>query len=283
MNICHLIITYKNPEQLARLVKTLTFPGCDIYVHVDKKIDIKPFEEIKEKVSFKFIKKRVKVNWGGFSLIEAIIASLEEIKEGGKQYDFINLMSGQDYPVKTISSFAGFLEKNKGKCFISYEDIEEQPWWNENLVRITKYHFNDFSIKGKYLAQRVVNSLISERKFPLNWKLYGGNCSSWWTLPQEAAYFFAETIRSNNELRKFAKLTWAPDEYLYATVLMNSKFKDDVVNNNYRFIDWTEGNANPKLLKSEDFQALTHTNHFFARKFDTTVDAKILDELDALL
>ncbi|WP_262920081.1 beta-1,6-N-acetylglucosaminyltransferase [Niabella hibiscisoli] len=129
---------------------------------------------------------------------------------------------------------------NKGKCFISYEDTEEKKWWHENLVRITNYHFNDFSIKGKYLAQRLINTILPQRKFPLDWKLYGGNCSSWWTLPAEAAYFFADTITNNSKLKNFAKLTWAPDEYLYATILMNSQFKDDVVNDNYRFIDWSE-------------------------------------------
>ncbi|WP_262920082.1 beta-1,6-N-acetylglucosaminyltransferase [Niabella hibiscisoli] len=100
MNLCHLIITYKNADQLARLINALTCPGSDIFVHVDKKIDITQFERLKEKTNVTFVKNRVKVNWGGFSLINAITASIAEIKASETKYDFINLISGQDYPIK---------------------------------------------------------------------------------------------------------------------------------------------------------------------------------------
>ncbi|WP_162817732.1 beta-1,6-N-acetylglucosaminyltransferase [Niabella yanshanensis] len=282
MNICHLIIAHNKPEQVARLAKSLRLPGSDIYVHVDKKTDINAFTFL-ESQGVRFVKKRVKVNWGGYSLVEAIVSSLEEIRDGGKPYEFINLLSAQDYPIKKASDFTAFLQENKGKCFIFYEDVEGLFWWKENIVRLTRYHFNDFPVKGKYMAQRLVNFLLPTRKFPMNWKLYGGSCSTWWTLPAEAAYFLAHTIGNNRKLRRFAKLTWGADEYLFATILMNSDFKSRVVNNNYRFIDWSEKNPRPKLLTIKDLQAISASESFFARKFDESVDAYVLDKLDELL
>lgn len=282
MQICHLIVVHKNPLQLKRLIKALQYQGSDIYVHVDKKADIQPFLDIQndQEVVFKLIKNRISVNWGGYSFVQAIINSLKEIRNSGKQYDFISLISGQDYPIKNIEAFINFLQNSKHKCFISYDDTPNLEWWGENITRVTRYHFNDFPIKGKYFFQRLVNGLLPKREFPLKWKLYGGACSSWWTLSEEAAYYIVDSIENNKALKRYAKMTWTPDEYLYATILMNSKFKEYVVNDNYRYIDWSEKKPHPKILKSDDFSSLKNSHNFFARKFDLNVDEDILDQLD---
>lgn len=280
MKLCHLIMTYKNAAQLNRLVKALSSPAADIYVHVDKKFDVDLFKQIEGGPNVYFIENRQRINWGGFSLVAAVIASLDEIRSKNKYYDFINLISGQDYPIRTASAFEAFLGSNKGKCFISYDVDVNRAWWNENIVRLTRYHFNDFTVRGKYLVQRIVNFILPKRKFPMKWELYGGNCSSWWTLSSEAAYYFADTVKNNQKLRRFARLTWAPDEYIYATVLMNSQFRHFVVNNNYRYIDWSEKNANPKLLTAADFETFAASDNFFARKFDLSTGSEPLDLID---
>ena len=280
MKICHLILTHKNSQQLLRLAKAISHPNCDIYVHLDKKADVVDFEKIQKEVQCNFIRNRVKVNWGGYSIIDAIITSLNEIRASGKKYDFINFISGQDYPIRSMNEFVTFLSKNAGKCFIAFNRDDDKTWWKENIIRITRYHFNDFAIKGKYVFQRIANAILPLRKFPIQWKLYGGNYSCWWTISSDAADYFAATITQNKKLRRFAKLTWAPDEYLIATVLMNSQFKDRVVNNNYRYIDWTEKKASPKILTKEDISVFIKTDNFFARKFDIEVDADVLDYID---
>lgn len=281
--VCHLIMVYKDPQQVERLINALQHPECDIFMHIDKKVDIEQFKNINNANQVKFIKNRVQVNWGGYSLIKAISNSIEEIRLSGNHYDFINLLSAQDYPIKKINDILCFLENNKGKCFISYNEITDKKWWNENIIRITRYHFNDFPFKGKFILQKIANIILPRRKFPIEWKLYGGNCSSWWILSAEVAYFFVDTMRSNRRLRKFAQLTWAPDEYIYATVIMNSKYKNFTVNNNFRYIDWSERKANPKVLKFDDFPKLIKTDNFFARKFDIKVNTQILDLIDDVL
>lgn len=280
MRLCHLIMCHKNPDQLRRLVNAISSPNSDVYVHLDKKEDISEFEMAVGGEATRFIANRKSVNWGGFSFVKSIMASLDEIKGKGKTYDFINLISGQDYPIKPIGEFETFLEENRGKCFISFEDTQEKIWWSENKTRVTRYHFNDFSIKGKYLAQRAVNFVLPERNFPKDWMIYGGDCSSWWTLSADAAYYLADTLRAERKLRKFASFTWGSDEYIYATILMNSKFSRQVVNNNYRYIDWRERKPNPKILLVDDFEKFQGTDNFFARKFDLSTDPKILDMVD---
>lgn len=81
-------------------------------------------------------------------------------------------------------------------------------------------------------------------------------------------------------MRKFLKFCWGTDEFVIATMIMNSPFKDQVVNDNLRYIDWSEGNANPKILGLEDFDPILSSNMLFARKFDEHHDREILDKLD---
>jgi len=64
---------------------------------------------------------------------------------------------------------------------------------------------------------------------------------------------------------------------------MNSPFKNQVVNDNLRCITWTDGVANPRILTQADFGLLETSPKFFARKFDVTVNEKILDEIDELI
>ena len=64
---------------------------------------------------------------------------------------------------------------------------------------------------------------------------------------------------------------------------MNSEFMHSTVNDNLRYIDWSEQAANPKILTELDFESLKNANSFFARKFDTEKDSEILDMIDEKL
>ena len=81
-------------------------------------------------------------------------------------------------------------------------------------------------------------------------------------------------------MRRFVKYTWAPDEYLIPTLVMNSPLRETVVADNYRYIDWSQGGSNPKILTVQDFEGLTKSDKLIARKFDIKIDTRILDMLD---
>src|SRR5271170_7757286 len=114
MRLAHLILAHTNPEQLSRLIGRLTHDGSDIYVHVDLKTDITPFLPIKESWHVFFIENRVKVNWAGYSQVQSIVNGFKEILGSGKKYDYINLLSGQDYPIKSTEEIHSFLTNNPG-------------------------------------------------------------------------------------------------------------------------------------------------------------------------
>jgi hypothetical protein len=50
-----------------------------------------------------------------------------------------------------------------------------------------------------------------------------------------------------------------------------------------RFTAWEPGSAHPRVLRAADLEAMLASGADMARKFDVTVDAAVLDELDRLL
>src|SRR4051812_30076421 len=112
MNVANIIMAYKNPAQLERMIKAMNHTSFYVYIHIDKKIDIAPFLYLANLERVEFIKDRRLCNWGGFSFVKAIFASLEEVVNAPVSYDFYNLMSAQDYPIKPMDEMAAFFERS---------------------------------------------------------------------------------------------------------------------------------------------------------------------------
>jgi hypothetical protein len=54
-----------------------------------------------------------------------------------------------------------------------------------------------------------------------------------------------------------------------------------MVNDNLRYIRWKHiKSSHPEILKTADLAELMRSGALFARKFDTDVDAGILDQID---
>jgi len=282
MKVAHLIMAYKNPHQVETLLKRLSHPHFHLYIHLDKKIDIKDYSHLAKMENVCFIKNRKLCNWGGFSFVKAITASVKEILGRSIHYDYINLLSGQDYPLKTNEYIYRFLCENNGTNFISFEEQVGSKWWAHARSRYEKFHFTDVNIKGRYIAQKV-NNISSKRNFPLSINLYGCAVASWWTISCECAQYIIDYLEENKKLVKFMRYTWGADEFFYPTLIMNSPYSKLVVNDNMRYIEWETGKSNPKILKELDLLKLQQSKALFARKFDITTDPEIFNQLDNLI
>lgn len=280
MRVAHIIMAHKNPDQLLRMITKLDHPGFDFYVHIDNKILLDSFKAIFELANVRPIKKRINCNWGGNSLLTAVTSALNEVLSTGINYDFVNLLSAQDYPLHSSAHIYNYFEKAKGKNFISFDISADTTWWKEATSRYEKYHFTDINIKWKYGLQKIVNSVMPSRKFPMYSELYGSSDSTWWTISYECARLVADQLSHNKKLLNFIKYAWGTDEFVVATIIMNSDFRDSVINNNLRYIDWSEGNPHPKLLGIDDFEKIKSSEMLFARKFDALFDEEILDRID---
>ena len=120
MKIAYCILCHKFNKTLKNCIELLKNNNCDIYIHVDKKSNIEDFKELENKTIF--IKNRVSISWGHYSLIEGMLELLSSTKN--REYDYIFLLSGDELPLKTNEYIEKFLEKNNGQEFI---DIKECP------------------------------------------------------------------------------------------------------------------------------------------------------------
>src|ERR1700712_1548857 len=135
--IAHLILAHHNPAQLGRLISRLSHPDADVYVHVDAKFDIEPFCFISKTPNVYFIQNRVKVHWGSYSMVQATVNGFTEILATQKAYSHINLLSGDDYPIKSTAQIHEFFAQRPGRIFMEFETTDSD-WWHDIRTRITR-------------------------------------------------------------------------------------------------------------------------------------------------
>lgn len=276
MKLAHLILVHNEPKQLERLITHLLHQDADVYIHLDKKTDTTGFEYLSKTDRVFFIKNRVKVYWGSHTIVNATISGFKEILASGKNYDYVNLLSGQDYPLKSQQHIHHYLSENPGKAFMNYLSFNTE--WHEALPRVHQYHFNSFNIPGKYALQKAVNKLLPQRKLP--GRLVPVGRSQWFTIPLKCVAYIVNYWESNPKLRRFIKFTWGADEFIFQTILYNSEYKNIMLNEDLRYIDWSGGGVSPKTLTMDDADKLMASGKLFARKFDAKKDVAVLDFID---
>ncbi|WAC13619.1 beta-1,6-N-acetylglucosaminyltransferase [Dyadobacter pollutisoli] len=276
MRIAHLILAHSQPRQLARLIKALEHPDAYCFLHIDRKEVLSDFQFLASKQRVFFVKERVKVGWGAYSIVQAMVNGFQAISDSGLEVDYINLLSGSDYPLKNPDEIHVFFQEHKGQNFMEYQLVMEE--WTEAITRLTEYHLTDYSFPGKYFVQKWMNRLLPSRQMPEHPVPVGR--SQWMSITLDAARYIIEYLRSHPGLVSFFRHTWAPDEIIFQTILYNSGFRDKMVNYNLRYIDWQNGKASPEILKESDLEKLLNSGALFARKFDMLNHPGILDQLD---
>lgn len=123
---------------------------------------------------------------------------------------------------------------------------------------------------------------IFKRKKTFDGEFYFG--SQWWTITDDCANYILKFCEEHEEYIEFFENTIVPDECFFQTIIMNSCFKDSV-KNNLTFVNWGNNSRSPDLITSSKLPEIIKKNseYFFARKFDTSVESNILDNVDELL
>lgn len=282
MKIAYIIAAHKNSEQLKLLINKLDYKDNDLYIHIDLKNE-KLFYEIDDYTrkykNIILIKNRINVNWSGFSQVQATINSMKEIVESGINYDYISFISGQDFPIKSNEYISNFLQKNYGKEFMEYRDVDEC-----DLFRLKVYNlFREYkNIRKTYMRvidnilRRVQKPIIKRNNF-ININLFHG--SSWFTITHSCMKYILNYLDRNPEYLKDFKYTLCPDEHFFQMIVLNSKFKENVKNDNLRYIDWNGCRNSPRTLNITDLDKIEESDKLIARKFDIETDKHIIDLL----
>jgi len=295
MRIAYIILAHNYPEQLMRLIYKLNTDETSFFIHIDKKTDGKIFNQIfteLHKLPNVFFVKRYNSGWGSFDIVKATLEGINSIVKTGIDFDYVIHLSGQDYLIKSNSYIKMLLQKNQEKEFIEYFPLPCGKWRGGGLRRIEYWHirWNNkyFCIPEKEefkspLASLLYSFLIlllpKKRKLPEGFAIYGG--SQFWCLTGECVKWINNFVKHNPKFVKRFNYTFCTDEIFFQTLILNSPFKDKVVNDHMRYIDWGDVNAHhPRILDKNDFEKIRQSKKLFARKFDTSKDSDILDMID---
>lgn len=283
IKIAYLISCYKLPDQVVRLAKTLSRSGTTILIHIDKKSTNNYVEHIKKGLNDLdnvVYLRRHKCYWGDFGHVRATIKAINYLFNNQIDFDYFFVLTGQDYPIKSSE----YINKFLADIACSYMDFFALPnkMWSDGMDRVEKLHIN---IRGKhYIVPGKPSKLIIQLlpKVSLfnksGFSFYGG--SSYFTLSRKHAKYVYDYLKFNPGYINFFKHTYISDEIFFQTLLLNSEYKQEIVNNNLRLIDWSGPDEYPTIFKANDFAKLRHSKALFARKFDTTKDSKVLDMID---
>ncbi|AFY58141.1 putative N-acetylglucosaminyltransferase [Rivularia sp. PCC 7116] len=305
MKVCYLIQTYKNPEQIYRLVKLIKSTTSNSFVIISHN-----FKSCSLNTSLFKRLKNVEVipnngvMMGSFAIIQGFFDAISWLLNHQIKFDWLINLTGQDYPTQPLSKIENFLSKTNYDGFVEYFDVySKQSPWSKKVVN-TRYlysykHFQDYlSYRQKYVLKPIkyiVNScqpfvrldysyglIIGVKNFynlfDKNFTCYGG--SFFVTISDKCAIYLNNFIREQPQILSYYKKTFIPEESLIQTILVNSR-KFNLCNRNYRYADFSGSrHGHPRILTSKDFHALSNDNIHFARKFDPKIDSEILNKLD---
>jgi hypothetical protein len=238
--------------------------------------------------------KRHKCYWGDFGHVRATLEGIAYLFNNEIEFDYLILLTGQDYPIKSNREIETFLRKSNGKQFMTYDSLPHEGWQEEDggFASIENWQFRihntyirvPLDIKSDSVIKSILSQILSiifhKRTFLKNMIPFTG--SSYWCITRELAKHIAEFVNNNQKFVQFFERVFGPDDLIFATLIMNSRFKGNVINDNLRCIRWL-GGPHPHIWITEDFPILAKSRALFARKFDAAVDTEILDLIDSKL
>lgn len=292
MRLAYIILAHKLPEQVVRLVQKLNSSQAIFFIHVDKKAPADTYWEIVDALgAFENVRflKRFPIYYGDYNHVRVPLEGIRKLLELCIPYDYVILITGQDYPIKSNEQIAAFLRNSGQKSFMEYFPLPNARWGDENggLDRINYWHLNwrgwelPFMKRVRTLLpvpEQLWSALaqFQRRRSPeLQW--FGG--SAYWCLSKECVEYVDRFTKDNKKVVEYFEHMGIPGEIFFQTILLNSPLKERVINDSLHYIIWSDA-RHPEILGKQHFDLFMSTANLFARKFDITVDGTVLDMID---
>jgi len=298
LNLCH-----TDPELVTRAARKLTeHASLDMFIHVDLKSEIGPFQEALSGLSsVYFTQERVKVYWGGFNAIKATVALLRQALESPVEYDYFVILQNLDYPTRSNEDIIGFFEANAGKEFIRGCHIAgTKDWHYARKYKIYNKRDDDFYLTKHtkprmYMryAHMMLRSLMTIRSNGVivengqRFDLYYG--AAQWAVTRELAVYLVDFYDSHPRFNQVMKHVQFPDEEYFHTIVHNSPYKqrclkyDEPVERwlvNWRNLHYFDYPREITVLTEKYYERIMADGALFARKVQTGISDALLDMID---
>jgi hypothetical protein len=311
--VVYYLQTHNRPAQVARLVQVIAegSPNAVILISHDAKgtpLDVSALQALGNV--------HVMLGRGGygdFSHLDRYFAAVDWLDEHGIEYDWLENLTGSDYPLRPIAEIEQALAATDSDGCLSYSPVfperlpagadPGQPGYR--LVRpvdaILRYDYRYWRLgqptdtKLQLIRPLMVVNLlqpwlkffnsyaavgvkIRHNLFGPDFPCYGG--SFFCTLSRPAARYAREYARANPAAVDFFKRLIAPEEVFLHSVLVNSG-KFTFTKDAKRYIDWTgQRHTHPRTLGTEDLGKMLASGAHWARKLELDRDPKLFDLLD---
>lgn len=290
VRVVYLVTAYDHLEHLQRLCRALetSDPGCLVVVQFDSGSARLPrASDLGARVIFT----RDRVIWGDGSYADALIQSMGALL--ADEWDWLVVLSGQDYPVRELSvlhlelgsdAFDAYAPARSGApTEMSCDDEIVQRygyryrWFNGNWPRLARAvvarSARPLSLAtGGWLRlqprPRGMGPGIGRRRRPTPFSEYRP-CfmgSDYVAARRRLVEEFVALLEREPELLEHYRQTFIPSESLFATVFRWIA-ADRVADRNFHFMQYS-GRANPRSITSADLPQLWASGAIFARKFD---------------
>ena len=263
-----LLTAHRNPEQVRRLVRRLSHPRVDIFLHVDRRVDPRPFAVEGVKIH----PHPAVVPWGGWGLVDATQRLLEFARSSGTYSHFTHL-SGQDYPLIPVDRIVDSIAAWEGNLLDMGWSREERSW------RWAQYHVTTSDPMARIIQRLHRKFILRGRTRALPEGLSFACGSALWTLSSASVDWIFQFLRDRPDVAKFFRNTLNTSEMFYQILVQASPYRDRIGEYKH-YIDWSAGLAHPKDLGMEDFERIRDSGMWFARKFDAATSNEVLDRID---
>ena len=274
--IAYLILVHRYPRLFKRMFRAIYDTSNHYVIHIDKRSGAELHQEI---ASFlqdypnAHLLPSENALWGGYSLVSAELRGIAALLELDAQWDFFINLSAQDFPLHSQADIQSYLRQHSGQDFLKVADQRQcRP---DTLHRIEEWVTEH--------EHSITDGAGNRRPYLENVIPYIGN--QWMILSRR----FCEFVTHSPEVERFKSFyqhTLIPDEGFFQTVIMNTSYHSDLINDDKRAIDWIpmgDIKLRPRDYTARDAEQLLHSEHLFARKFDETIDSGILDILETHL
>lgn len=257
------------------------------------------------------------LEWGDYSIVAGARRALEHVHET-LDYDWLVILSGQDYPLKPVREIESDLALSGYDFFADVDAVVDPPARDagaraDGTDLAQRYFFSYAKLPAaalgapaplRRLARGAARELTTRQRWVAAHPMPPGvpwrvgvrrratpftphrpcrKGSFWMSLSRRAVSELLMALDGEPRLAKYYERTILPDESLIPTVLHalpGLRAAPDA----RRYTSWPRpGASSPEVLTRRHLPGLLASGAHFARKFDEEVDPEVLDELDEQL
>jgi Core-2/I-Branching enzyme len=297
VSVAYVVTSYRYPEQVLRLARTLRAgsPDAPLLIHHDDRRSQLDVAALAGLGGVQLVRPPTAVAWGWASQLEMLLRcfawALERVA-----FDWLVVLSGQDYPIRPLAEIERDLLDSPYDGYVEGIEVCPPRWTRGELDEFSRRYFyrhRPIRNPGAVLRRAIMAArpALLVREMPWGVVL-GRRCATpfspalpcrrgadWLSLSRRSVEVVVRAAQTRPELMRHYRRTVLPTESFPHTVL-HAEPTLRLSSDTRRFTLWPSRSAHPAPLTVADLDRILGSSADFARKFDPTIDPVVIDELD---